>query len=169
MLFRKLWIFTSGHRECSSGNTLSERVMIPCSRVHSNDQLFGDEGDDISPSLQWQAATLMVVRGTMTVESPTSSVIAIAIIKTANNAQEHLTVVLVMHRLRWVGFQVERVTNSNCGDGHDTIRDRDFWWRISVDQISLWRGGLLVKSCLRRDGNHMVLVIGGADLVTVLR
>ncbi|MFA0039871.1 calcium-binding protein, partial [Vibrio sp. 10N.261.52.A1] len=50
----------------------------------------------------------------------------------------------------------------NRGDGHDTIRDRDFY-NASTDQIVLGEGISQDELSLRRDGNHMVLLIGGPD------
>ncbi|CAH7437378.1 hypothetical protein VCHA57P527_350001 [Vibrio chagasii] len=57
----------------------------------------------------------------------------------------------------------------NRGDGHDTIRDRDFYG-TSVDQIIFGEGIAREELSLRRDGNHMVLLIGGpdsGDLITI--
>ncbi|WP_332870289.1 calcium-binding protein, partial [Psychromonas sp. Urea-02u-13] len=56
----------------------------------------------------------------------------------------------------------------NTGDGHDTINDYDIRhvWGGSYnkkDQIVLGEGITQDALTIRRDGNHMVLVIGGGD------
>ncbi|MDC5822687.1 hypothetical protein OPW19_23005 [Vibrio europaeus] len=59
------------------------------------------------------------------------------------------------------GLGAERYEFSR-GDGHDTIRDRDVYG-TSVDQIVLGEGIVREELSLRREGNHMVLLIGGAE------
>ncbi|MBN8091169.1 hypothetical protein J0J26_24505, partial [Vibrio vulnificus] len=57
----------------------------------------------------------------------------------------------------------------NRGDGQDTINDYDHnsWSSVDgwnqVDRIVLGEGISRDELALRRDGNHMVLVIGGLD------
>ncbi|MFA0037666.1 calcium-binding protein, partial [Vibrio chagasii] len=96
----------------------------------------------------------------LTVETPTSGGHRSRNYQTANNARNTLIGGAGDDRLVG-GLGSERYV-FNRGDGHDTIRDRDFY-NASTDQIVLGEGISQDELSLRRDGNHMVLVIGGGD------
>ncbi|ENA0525578.1 hypothetical protein ABFG38_004744, partial [Vibrio parahaemolyticus] len=127
-----------------------------------NDQLFGDEGDDSLTVSYSGSNTLDGGAGddVLTVETPTSSGRYSSYYKTANNARNTLIGGAGDDRLVG-GLGAERY-EFNRGDGQDTIRDRDVYGS-SVDQIVLGEGIVREELSLRRDGNHMVLLIGGAD------
>ncbi|MDF4792241.1 calcium-binding protein, partial [Vibrio parahaemolyticus] len=127
-----------------------------------NDQLFGDEGDDSLTVSYSGSNTLDGGAGddVLTVETPTSSGRYSSYYKTANNARNTLIGGAGDDRLVG-GLGAERY-EFNRGDGQDTIRDRDVYGS-SVDQIVLGEGIVRDELSLRRDGNHMGLLIGGPD------
>ncbi|EJA3434398.1 hypothetical protein AB4T57_004536, partial [Vibrio parahaemolyticus] len=127
-----------------------------------NDQVSGGEGDDRLTASYSGSNTLDGGAGddVLTVETPTSSGRYSSYYKTANNARNTLIGGAGDDRL--VGALGAERYEFNRGDGQDTIRDRDVYGS-SVDQIVLGEGIVRDELSLRRDGNHMVLLIGGPD------
>ncbi|WP_370293529.1 calcium-binding protein, partial [Vibrio vulnificus] len=125
-----------------------------------NDRLSGDEGDDSLTVSYSGSNTLDGGAGddVLTVEAPTNPGYRDGYYQTANNAQNTLIGGTGNDRLVG-GIGAERY-EFNRGDGHDTIRDRDVYG-TSIDQIILGDGIAREELSLRRDGNHMVLLIGG--------
>ncbi|MDF4787134.1 calcium-binding protein, partial [Vibrio parahaemolyticus] len=127
-----------------------------------NDIVDGGLGDDRLTASYSGSNTLDGGAGDdfLTVETPTSSGRYSSYYKTANNARNTLIGGAGDDRLVG-GLGAERY-EFNRGDGQDTIRDRDVYGS-SVDQIVLGEGIVRDELSLRRDGNHMVLLIGGPD------
>ncbi|WP_157722666.1 calcium-binding protein [Vibrio campbellii] len=127
-----------------------------------NDQVSGGEGDDHLTVAYSGSNTLDGGAGddVLTVETPTSSGRYSSYYKTANNARNTLIGGAGNDRLVG-GLGAERY-EFNRGDGQDTIRDRDVYGS-SVDQIVFGEGIVRDELSLRREGNHLVIMIGGPD------
>ncbi|QKU78936.1 hypothetical protein HPY08_08365 [Vibrio cholerae] len=127
-----------------------------------NDRVSGGEGDDSLTVSHSGSNTLDGGAGddVLTVETPRDSGRYNVSYQTANNANNTLIGGTGNDRLVG-GIGAERY-EFNRGDGHDTIRDRDVYG-TSIDQIILGEGIAREELSLRRDGNHMVLLIGGPD------
>ncbi|MBT0200439.1 calcium-binding protein, partial [Vibrio campbellii] len=127
-----------------------------------NDRVSGGEGDDHLTVAYSGSNTLDGGAGddVLTVETPTSSGRYSSYYKTANNARNTLIGGAGNDRLVG-GLGAERY-EFNRGDGQDTIRDRDVYGS-SVDQIVFGEGIVRDELSLRREGNHLVIMVGGPD------
>ncbi|MBT0289763.1 calcium-binding protein, partial [Vibrio campbellii] len=131
-----------------------------------NDQLFGDQGNDTLTVSGRGSNSLDGGEGddTLTVSNNTDYRYQRDVLSHARN-----TLAGGKGNDRLVGHAGAETYLFNRGDGQDTIRDYDHRINSSsegwnkTDRIVLGEGIRLEELSLRRDGNHMVLVIGGLE------
>ncbi|MDC5869323.1 hypothetical protein OPW39_10825 [Vibrio europaeus] len=131
-----------------------------------NDQLFGDQGNDTLTVSGRGSNTLDGGEGddTLTVSNNTDYRYQRDVLSHARN-----TLAGGKGNDRLVGHAGAETYLFNRGDGQDTIRDYDHRINSSsdgwnkTDRIVLGEGIRLEELSLRRDGNHMVLVVGGLE------
>ncbi|AGU98335.1 calcium-binding protein [Vibrio campbellii] len=131
-----------------------------------NDQLFGDQGNDTLTVSGRGSNSLDGGEGddTLTVSNNTDYRYQRDVLSHARN-----TLAGGKGNDRLEGHAGAETYLFNRGDGQDTIRDYDHRINSSsegwnkTDRIVLGEGIRLEELSLRRDGNHMVLVIGGLE------
>ncbi|CAH7021049.1 putative Serralysin [Vibrio chagasii] len=125
------------------------------------DRLYGEAGNDTITAGYYGNSTLDGGAGddTLSVTAVTST--SSTVRNNANGASH--TFIGGQGNDRLVGGLGADRYVFNRGDGHDTIRDKDWWISGSKDRIELGEGITQSDLSIRHEGDHLVLLIGGAE------
>ncbi|WP_181359648.1 calcium-binding protein [Vibrio splendidus] len=128
---------------------------------NGNDHLYGEAGNDTITAGYYGNSTLDGGTGddTLSVTAVTST--SSTVRNNANGASH--TFIGGQGNDRLVGGLGADRYVFNRGDGHDTIRDKDWWISGSKDRIELGEGITQSDLSIRHEGDHLVLLIGGAE------